>query len=103
MYCFAPHTLLQLYHINRKFWYFWIKYDLGQKYYVPKFDPTEVRTHDLQIMTVHFMSLRHLMHAGKQLCFEKKSLVFSLWCTFIYWCMRQQSHFVVLFIYKKIW
>ena len=24
----------------------------------PKFDPTWVRTHDLQIMTVHFMSLR---------------------------------------------
>ena len=24
----------------------------------PKFDPTEVRTHDLQIMTVHSMSLR---------------------------------------------
>ena len=26
----------------------------------PKFDPTGVRTHDLQIMTVHFMSLRRL-------------------------------------------
>ena len=27
----------------------------------PKFDPTGVRTHDLQIMTVHFMSLRCLL------------------------------------------
>ena len=26
----------------------------------PKFDPTGVRTHDLQIITVHFMSLRCL-------------------------------------------
>ena len=26
-----------------------------------KFDPTRVRTHDLQIMTVHFMSLRRLL------------------------------------------
>ena len=26
----------------------------------PKFDPTGFRTHDLQIMIVHFMSLRHL-------------------------------------------
>ena len=26
-----------------------------------KFDPTGVRTHDLQIMTVHFMSLRRLL------------------------------------------
>ena len=26
-------------------------YDLGQKYYALKFDPTGVRTHDLQIMT----------------------------------------------------
>ena len=41
--------------------YFWIKYDLGQKYYAPKFDPPGIRIHDLQIMTVHFMSLRHLL------------------------------------------
>ena len=27
----------------------------------PKFDPMGVRTHDLQIMTVHFMSLRRLL------------------------------------------
>ena len=27
----------------------------------PKFDPTRVRTYDLQIMTVHFMSLRRLL------------------------------------------
>ena len=27
----------------------------------PKFDPTRVRSHDLQIMTVHFMSLRRLL------------------------------------------
>ena len=27
----------------------------------PRFDLTGVRTHDLQIMTVHFMSLRHLL------------------------------------------
>ena len=27
----------------------------------PKFDPTEVQTHDLQIMTIHFMSLRRLL------------------------------------------
>ena len=27
----------------------------------PKFDPTGVRTHDLQIMTVYFMSLRRLL------------------------------------------
>ena len=38
--------------------YFWFKYDLRQKY---KFDPIGVRTHNLQIMIVHFMSLRHLL------------------------------------------
>ena len=27
----------------------------------PKFDPTRVQTNDFQIMTVHFMSLRHLL------------------------------------------
>ena len=27
----------------------------------PKFDPTGVQTHDLQIMTVHFTSLRRLL------------------------------------------
>ena len=27
----------------------------------PKFDPIGVRTHDLQIMAVHFMSLRRLL------------------------------------------
>ena len=25
----------------------------------PKFDPAEIRTHDVWIVTVHFMSLRH--------------------------------------------
>ena len=28
----------------------------------PKFDLTGVQTHDLQIMTVHFMSLRRLLY-----------------------------------------
>ena len=37
--------------------YFWFKYDLGQKYHAPKVRPDGVRTHDLQIMTVLFMSL----------------------------------------------
>ena len=37
--------------------YFWIKYDLDRRTTHPKFDPTGVQTHDLQIMTVHFMSL----------------------------------------------
>ena len=41
--------------------FFLFKYDLGQKYYGPKFNPTRVRTHDLQIMTVHFMSIRRLL------------------------------------------
>ena len=36
--------------------YFWFKYNLGEK-----FDPTRVRIHNLQIMTVHFMSLRCLL------------------------------------------
>ena len=44
------------------FIYFWFKYDLGEKYYMdPNFDPTRVQTHDLQIMTVHFMSLKRLL------------------------------------------
>ena len=34
---------------------------IRQKYYVPKFDLTRVRTHGLQIMTVYFMSLRRLL------------------------------------------
>ena len=33
---------------------------LTQKYYHSKFNLTEVQTHDLQIMIVHLMSLRHL-------------------------------------------
>ena len=40
---------------------FGFKYDQGQKCYAPRFDPTRVQTHDLQIMTVRFMSLRHLL------------------------------------------
>ena len=40
------------------FLYFWFKYDLGRCTMHPKFDPTGVRTHDLQITTVHFMSLK---------------------------------------------
>ena len=41
--------------------YFWFKYDLGQKHHAPQVDPTGVQTHDLQIMTVQFMSLRRLL------------------------------------------
>ena len=33
--------------------YYWFKYDLCKGIMHPKFDPTGVRTHDLQIMTVH--------------------------------------------------
>ena len=40
---------------------FWIKYDLGRSTTHPKFDPTGIQTHDLQIMTAHFMSLKHLL------------------------------------------
>ena len=38
--------------------HFWFKYDLGQKYYAPQVQPTRFRTHDLQIMTIQFISLR---------------------------------------------
>ena len=37
--------------------YFWFKYDLGQKYYAPQVQSKW----DLEIMTVHFMSLRCLL------------------------------------------
>ena len=40
----------------------WIKYDSDRSTTHPKFGPTGVRTHDLQIMTVHFMSLRRLLY-----------------------------------------
>ena len=42
---------------------FWFKYDLIRTE-VPSTpsDPTRVQTHDLQIMTVHFMSLRCLLY-----------------------------------------
>ena len=43
------------------FRYVWFKYDLGQKYHAPKFSLVGAWTHDLQIMTVHFMSLRLLL------------------------------------------
>ena len=46
---------------NGWFWYFFIKCDLDRSTTHSKFDPTEVRTHDLQIMTVHSMSLRRLL------------------------------------------
>ena len=47
--------------------YFWFKFDLGQKYYTPqvRIDATRVRPHDLQIITVHFMSLRCLLLGQK--------------------------------------
>ena len=41
--------------------YFWIQYNLDKSTTHPKFDPTGIQTHDLQIMTVHFMSLRRLL------------------------------------------
>ena len=37
--------------------YFWFKYNLGKKYHALQ---AWVQTHDLQIMTVHLMSLRCL-------------------------------------------
>ena len=41
---------------------FWFKYDLRQNLSTKqlKFDPTGIRTRDLQIMTVHLMPLRRL-------------------------------------------
>ena len=36
-----------------------VHYDLDKRTTHPKFDLTRVRTHDLQIMTVQFMYLRH--------------------------------------------
>ena len=39
---------------------FWIKYNLDRSNTHPKFNTIEVRTHDLRIMTIHFMSLRCL-------------------------------------------
>ena len=40
---------------------FWLKYDLGQQYYAHQVDLTGVWTRDIQVMTIHFMSLRHLL------------------------------------------
>ena len=45
---------------SASFWCIWFKYDLDKSTMHPKFNPTRVRTHDLLIMTVHFMSLRCL-------------------------------------------
>ena len=45
--------------------YFWFKYNYKDRSTThPKFDPTGVRTHDLQIMTVQFMSLRCISCRG---------------------------------------
>ena len=41
--------------------YFWFKYDLDRSIMHPQFVLTGVQTHDLQIITVHFMSLRRLL------------------------------------------
>ena len=41
--------------------FLWIKYDLDRSTTHPNFDPTGVQTHDIQVMTVHFMSLRLLL------------------------------------------
>ena len=35
--------------------FFWFKYNLDRSVMHPKFDLTRIRTHGLQIMTVHFM------------------------------------------------
>ena len=42
--------------------YFRIKYDLDWRTWHFKFNPTRVQTHNLQIMTVHFMSLTRLLY-----------------------------------------
>ena len=41
--------------------YFWFKHELGQKNPIPQVRPERVRTHDILIMTVQFMSLRRLL------------------------------------------
>ena len=41
--------------------YSWFKQDLDRNTTHPRLDPTKAQTHDLQIMTVHLMSLRHLL------------------------------------------
>ena len=43
---------------DKNVWYFWVQVRLGPKYNTPNFDLTKVRTHDLQIMTVHFIPQR---------------------------------------------
>ena len=40
---------------------FLIKYNFDRSTTLSKLNPIGVRTHDLQIMTVHFMSLRRLL------------------------------------------
>ena len=40
---------------------FWFKYDLNKSTMHRNFDVISVRTHDLQIMTVHFMSLSSVL------------------------------------------
>ena len=52
----CEYTFLLMY-VCFDIWYVWFKYDLGQKY-----DLISVWVHDLQFMTVHFMSLRRLPH-----------------------------------------
>ena len=44
--------------INNITGYFLFKYNLDRSTTHPKLQPIEVQTHDLQIMTVHFMPLR---------------------------------------------
>ena len=54
----APHYLVSFIY----FFHLWFKSDLGQKHYAPQVRPDPgFRTYDLQIMTVYFMSLRHLL------------------------------------------
>ena len=40
----------------------------------PKFDPLGIRTHDLQIMTVHFMSLRCLLYCDHSAISDLESM-----------------------------
>ena len=62
----------------------------------PKFDPTKVRTHDLQIMIVHFISLRcQLWPLGHQWLLKKEiycHIILEVWGDFectgskLNWC-----------------
>ena len=53
----------------------------------PKFDPIGVRTHNLEIMTVHFKSLRRLPYVdGLLQSFFKQILQTLSWCYSMKWC-----------------